>query len=455
MKAIGIDLGTTTISAVVMDEATGKTEAAYTLSNDSFLHSGHPWEKLQDPERIVEKATELLDGVLARPEYAETIRVIGLTGQMHGIVYLDRDGRHVSPLFTWQDERGNDKCFGGKSLCEILEQQYGISASTGYGLVTHLYNAATGRVPEGAVTVCTIMDYLGMVLTGRKKPLVHTSNAAGFGFFDVEHGTFRKELFSQVRISEKELSGVSGLAAQQMKLSGDIFPEVTAAPAILGTWKGIPVCVAIGDNQASFLGSVSDLRDSVLVNMGTGSQVSVYVKDYICVKGIETRPFLKGGYLLVGSSLCGGRAYSLLERFFHQYAEALHVTEPEQYSVMERLLRSYDEDAPRLKVDTRFAGTRDEPERRGKIENIGIDNFTPGALIYGVLDGMAEELYQMYLRMADGLRPPRTKIVASGNGMRKNVFLQEITARRFGMELRLTEQKEEAACGAAKAARLV
>ena len=47
---------------------------------------------------------------------------------------------------------------------------------------------------------------------------------------------------------------------------------------------------------------------TMLVNVGTGSQFSVYTKDYMTCPGLETRPF-PGGYLLVGASLCGGRAY--------------------------------------------------------------------------------------------------------------------------------------------------
>ena len=54
----------------------------------------------ENTEKLVEKAKELLDFFLERYPDAEQI---GLTGQMHGIVYLDRNGKSVSPLYTWQD----------------------------------------------------------------------------------------------------------------------------------------------------------------------------------------------------------------------------------------------------------------------------------------------------------------------------------------------------------------
>ena len=53
---------------------------------------------------MMNQALRLLDQLLER--YPQTAS-IGLTGQMHGIVYLDREGRCISPLYTWQDGRGN------------------------------------------------------------------------------------------------------------------------------------------------------------------------------------------------------------------------------------------------------------------------------------------------------------------------------------------------------------
>ena len=92
--------------------------------------------------------------------------------------------------------------------------------------------------PRQAVSFCTIMDYLGMALTGQKEALVHTSNAAGFGLFDVQNGCFYEDIL------------------EQMGVGNAMLPKITGELSILGTYKEIPVCTAIGDNQASFLGSV-------------------------------------------------------------------------------------------------------------------------------------------------------------------------------------------------------
>ncbi len=442
MKALGLDIGTTTISAVVVGMEEREILKAYTIPNGSFIETDLPWEKIQDPDKIMQKALGLLEEIL---QEHQDIGVIGLTGQMHGIVYLDENGKHISPLYTWQDGRGNipaEKILSedpvpedalseaGRSICGILEEEYGVKAHTGYGLVTHLYNCRNNLVPEGAAKVCTIMDYLGMRLTGRRTPLMHSSNAASLGLYDAKKNGFRADIL------------------QKAGADADILPEVTDDFISVGSYKGIPVSAAIGDNQASFLGSVENAADSVLVNMGTGGQISVLSDTYFTAKGIEARPFVKGHYLLAGSSLCGGRAYALLEHFFRSYAEAAGITGVDHYSVMGKILDEKN-DGEKLKVNTTFSGTREKPEKRGSIKNIGTENFTPKALIGGVLEGMAEELYKMYRKIEKGLAGPKTRMVASGNGIRKNRHLQEVMSEKFGMSLELAKREEEAAYGAA------
>ena len=432
MKVLGIDIGTTTISAVVMDMDTQKVEKAYTISNNSFLAAGHAWEKIQDSAVIITKAKNLVDSILE--EYPEIER-IGMTGQMHGIVYLDKEGSAISPLYTWQDRRCDEKCFDGKCISQIIEEKTGKTVPTGYGLATHIYNLKVGSVPQNAVQICTIMDYLGMVLTGEKRPLVHSSNAASLGFYDAEAGGFVKE------------------DLERLGVDIGILPTVTEYFTFLGEYRGRLVSVAIGDNQASFLGAVYDMENSVLVNIGTGGQISVLSDHCFMAENIEARPFVKGRYLLAGSSLCGGRAYATLEKFFKTYAQAMGVTETNHYAVMEKLLETREE-TERLIVDTRFSGTRSESERRGKIEGISTENFTPAALIYGVLEGMAQELYDMYQVIVAETDRRKVKMIASGNGIRKNVWLQRILSQKFHMSVQLAEYEEEAAVGAVRSAEL-
>ena len=416
---LGLDIGTTTISLTIAEKDTGRQTDAVTIDNGAAIPGG----KCQDPEIIREKALKLVaDACSSHPGIVS----IGLTGQMHGIVFLDAEGSAVSPLYTWQDEHGNLPYDEKTTYCGEILRRTGKKVPSGYGLSSFFWCSCNGRIPESAVTFCTIMDYVGMKLTGTKKPLVHSTNAASFGLYDLEHHVFYEK--------EIALIGAAGY-----------LPETTDEDRIQGTYAGIPVSVAIGDNQAAFFGAVDRPEITVSVNCGTGSQISAAVDSCLGQNAPEIRPYIDGKYLLNGSALCGGRAYAILERFFRLYADAAGLGGVEQYEVLNRIAAEGEDRA--LKVRTQFAGTREDPSVRGSITGIGEDNFTPQAMAAGFLHGMADELYEMYLSM--GLSG-RTELVASGNAIRKNPALQKIFSETFGMNLIVTEIKEEAAYGAAK-----
>ena len=402
MQAIGIDIGTTSICGIVIDTETGACIQSITKDSNAFLSPSAPWEKIQSAETIVTIAKDILHALIS-PETC----VIGVTGQMHGILYVDETGVCVSPLYTWQDGRGNQP-YRDTTYAEFL------GCNSGYGCVTDFYNKENGLVPPSACCFCTIHDYFVMALCGLKRPLVHTSDAASFGLFDLKTKEFQ-------------------------------YPTAfTVADGyhIAGTYHNIPVSVAIGDNQASVLSTLSS-NDDLLVNVGTGSQVSVICDDIVTGIGIETRPFFDGKYLAVGAALCGGRAYATLKDFYKAILSPIAEADDKAvYALMSQMLQ---EDGPALTVDTRFEGTRADKTIRGSIQNISTANFTPAALTKGVLAGMVTELYDMYLVMGKTI----TGIVGSGNGIRKNEALANTVSRIFGCPLKIPYHTEEAAFGAA------
>lgn len=101
-----------------------------------------------------------------------------------------------------------------------------------------------------------------------------------------------------------------------------------------------------------------------------------------------------------------------------------------------------------LSVDTRFCGTRREPDIKGAILQITEDNFTPQQLTRGFLMGMCRELYAFYEQMEKLTGDKRTHLVGSGNGVRKNKILQHYLEETFKMPLEIPANTEEAAFGA-------
>lgn len=426
MRVLGLDIGTTTVSAVIRDD--GVVSASKTLKNDSFLLGGPSWERVQDPTQILQTAASAVQSLLT--QFPGTER-IGVTGQMHGIVYLDASGDPVSPLYTWQDGRGDLPRSGSESWAESLSRLTGYPLATGYGLVTHCYNLHNGLVPKDAAVFCTIHDYVAMKLAGLTRPVTEASDAASLGLFDVQNGCFDRAALDKAGVDPR------------------LLPALADSPQLGVGSSRIPVYTAIGDNQASFLGATGGKAGCMLVNVGTGSQFSVHTDRYLTCEGLETRPFPGGGFLLVGASLCGGRAYALLERFFRQSAELVTgQPQPTCYDAMAQLLESapLPEDIPQ--ITPLFQGTRADPSLRGSITGVSTENFTPLHFIYGMMDGMADELHQMYVRCrAAGVGP--ATLIGSGNGLRRNPALCRRFEECFRQRLCLSENNEEAACGAA------
>jgi sedoheptulokinase len=427
--ALGIDIGTTTLSAAVVQLDGGRSAAVRTVETGPFLPSDRPWEKMQDADRILTQVKELLSSLILR---FPGIEAIGFSGQMHGILYCTEDGRACSPLYTWQDGRAE-----ADGLCEEIRRKTGWQVASGYGLATHLYNVRHGLVPPEAARLCTVMDYAAAAVCGLSVPVMHASDAASIGFYDRTAGRFDEE------------------AIRSLGMDPSLLPPVVEDFSVIGSFGGIPVAVAIGDNQAGFLGSVRDPGTTALANFGTGSQISVYADRDDGVPrmsdgaSVEVRPFCGKTVLYSGSALCGGRAYAILELFFRACLAAAGYDAGEQYETLNALAAKGLAEGNALAVTTAFSGTRDDPDARGSVEGISEEDFTPSALAAGFLIGMAKELRALYEKMPhEGL----TALVASGNAVRRNPALRTALATVFGAKVLIPESMEEAAYGAALAA---
>ncbi len=402
MKAIGIDIGTTSICGVLVDCSNGTIIKSVNKDSNAFIATDNEWEKIQDTNKIINMALEIADDLVC-----EDCAAIGITGQMHGIVYYDENGKSVSPLYTWQDGRGNQKYNETQTYSEY------VGFPSGYGYVTDFYNRQNGITPKQAVGYCTIHDYFAMVLTNRKKAVLHSSDAASYGDYNLATNKFNH----------------------------DFFGDVTNEYAIIGEYKGIPVSVAIGDNQASVFGAIS-CDDDILLNIGTGSQISVVSDKIIEGENIEVRPYTDGKYLIVGAALCGGRAYAMLEKFF---AEIVYEATGIKMSMYEVMNGMQAQSGDSLVADTRFSGTRSDPSITGSITGITTSNYTPGDVKNAFLYGIIKELHNMFSQM----NVSRKSLVGSGNGIRKNAALKVTAENMFASKMKIPVHVEEAAFGSA------
>lgn len=96
MHFIGIDIGTSSICGVAYNFSIKETKSI-TKENNTYITSPNQWERTQDAKTILSIVLDIIHEFQAK--YPD-IKGIGMTGQMHGIVYVNADGEAVSPLYT-------------------------------------------------------------------------------------------------------------------------------------------------------------------------------------------------------------------------------------------------------------------------------------------------------------------------------------------------------------------
>ncbi len=424
MRYLGLDLGTTSLSAAVIDLSAGTVLTTRSRRHGADLPPDVPGAHRQDPDVLVAGALELL-----RELVTETgpVAGVGVTGQMHGVLYTDAVGRAVSPAYTWLDRRAGVRD-GEMTYQELFADATGESVPLGYGALTHFALQRTGRVPASATHLCTPADYLVMRLADLTYPVIDPTLAHSLGLFDLGRNSF---------------------AAGWGALESPVRLPALSGGVVVGHQGDAPVVTAIGDNQASFIGSAHDPQRTASVTLGTSGQVTCIsrVRPEHSGPDMEVRPFPGGGFLLVGASLTGGKAFEVLANLVDSVAVALTGRRADDPYA---LLGSGVAPPPYPVVDTRFAGSRGGAQA-GAIHNVTVDNLTLPHLVYGFAQGVVDELHAFWAgAFAEaGATASVTKLVGSGNALRRSALVQERLSATFGLPLTLTEHQEEAAVGAA------
>jgi sugar (pentulose or hexulose) kinase len=450
---MGVDVGTTKIAALLLDTSSGDIKAINVVPNSSETtdaqHKARGWSEW-DAEKAAELTYEAIAGVTAHSS-SQKIEGIGVTGQMHGTVMVSPDRRVLTPFIGWQDRRCDEEICGDTSYIDRMIElagedgfsREGCHPATGYMGSTLFWLKENGALPLEPATACFLPDYVVMKMTGQP-PVTDPTDAGSSGIFDVISRKWDSTLIRKLGLQYDLLP--------EVKNSGKVIGELKAEAAEkTGLLRGTLVCVACGDNQASFLGSVNNRRKDALVNIGTGGQVSVWVPDHMSAREVDTRCYLDESYLLVGAGTCGGRSYKLLQSFFLEIGHAFFGAKGDEklYDEMTRLAAEVPPNSDGLQCDPLFTGTRLDPNLRGAWLGVSESNFTPGHLARALLEGVAKRFKVLYDEMLQSGVSPRTRLVGSGNGVRKNRLLVKILSDAFGMPFQIPVNTEEAALGAA------
>jgi sugar (pentulose or hexulose) kinase len=464
--ALGIDIGTGKIAAVILDPA-GSILAVASRPHQAAI-SAPPGHFEQDPQKLY---SVVRDVVRELPEpLREQVRSVGLTGQMHGVVLVDAQNLPVSPLITWQDQRVLTDNFFAQ-----LQDRLNKWVFVGYGLVTLAYLCTKKLLPSNAACGSTIHAWLASRLCGMNRPVLDPTDAHSWGLFE----GFLDEQWDRSEIS---LAGIPQDIIPDIVPTGNRIGNLSESMAAeFGLPKDAAVFAALGDNQASIVATLENPQTDLGLTLGTGGQLSAVIQlDERYFKGLdqqsfadryqeltgrhpgkakyrkvisesyELRPFLGDKQrLAVAALLCGGSAWNWLAESVHRWMADLGTAPIDPTELFARLNEKGLKSHSRVLVRPHFLGERFDPELRGRIDGLDLNPLDIGALARGVAKGIADSLRIM---MPYPFLKKRKRIVASGNALRRNPLLVKAAEEVFGLPVVLSPYTEEAACGAARIA---
>jgi xylulokinase len=269
---LGIDLGTTGVKAVLFNAEDGEVRSSAFCSYPLF-HPRPGWAE-QQPEdwwsATLQALKTCVSGGRAKGIPAASVRGIGVSGQMHGVVLLDEDSLVLRPAIIWADQRSEEECrqiterVGASHLIELVSNP----ALTGFSLPKLMWirNHEPDLFARGR-TLLLPKDYIRYRLTGVLG--MEISDAAGTCLLDVVHGRWSEELLSLLDLDRRLLPPVIASEA----VAGGLLPDVASQVELPG---GTPVAGGGADNACGAVGSGVVRQGLALVSIGTSGVVLVH-----------------------------------------------------------------------------------------------------------------------------------------------------------------------------------
>ena len=265
MYYVGVDLGTSSVKLVLMEE---NGEIRNIVSREYPLYFPKPGWSEQKPEDWWEQFVLGMKELLAGVDHAQ-VDGISFGGQMHGLVLLDENDAVLRPAILWNDGRTQEECdylnitIGREKISSYTANM----ALTGFTAPKILW--VKKHEPEIFGKIAKIMlpkDYLAYRLSG-----VHctdVSDASGMLLFDVKNKCWSKEMIEIVGIKEEQLAKIF----ESYEVVGTL---TQAAAKELDLPQGVRVIAGAGDNAAGAVGTGTLEHGMCSVSLGTSGTVFI------------------------------------------------------------------------------------------------------------------------------------------------------------------------------------
>lgn len=270
MLYIGVDLGTSAVKLLLMDE---KGDIKKIVSKEYPIYYPRPGWSEQNPEDWYEQTAA---GIIELTEDCnkDIIGGISFSGQMHGLVILDKEDRVIRPALLWNDGRTVAECeylnqvIGREKLSEYTANM----ALTGFTAPKILW--VKNNEPENFAKIHKVMlpkDYIAYKLSG-----VHctdVSDASGMLLLDVKNRRWSREMIEIIGITEDQLPRVY----ESSQVVGTLTEKVSHELGIPSTVK----VIAGGGDQAVAAVGTGTVGDGMCnISLGTSGVVFIASKEF-------------------------------------------------------------------------------------------------------------------------------------------------------------------------------
>ncbi len=265
MYYIGIDLGTSAVKLLLMDE---KGEIRKIVSREYPLSFPHPGWSEQNPKDWYEKTLDGLEELLTDTDRS-LVRGISFGGQMHGLVMLDASDRVIRPAILWNDGRSQKQVeyLNDTIGREVLSGYTGNIAFAGFTAPKILW--VRENEPENFARIAKIMlpkDYLSYRFSGTFA--TDYSDASGTLLLDVQHKKWSEEMCGICGISTAQLPRL----CESFEKTGTLKTEIAKK---LGLSDTVIIAAGAGDNAAAAVGTGTVGAGRCTLSLGTSGTIFI------------------------------------------------------------------------------------------------------------------------------------------------------------------------------------
>jgi len=419
---IGIDVGTTGVKIVLIDE-TGKLILKTT--EEYPLITPKPGWAEQNPYDWWKSTIKGLKKIIFQSKIKpEKILGIGLTGQMHGAVFLDKENNVVHPAILWCDQRTAKECeeitqkVGEKRIFEITCNP----VLTGFQAPKILWlRKNKSEIYKKVRKILLPKDYIRFCLTGEFATDV--SDASGTSLFDVKKRNWSDEILEKLQISKDFLPE----SFESTEITGKITKKVSQ---ITGLKEGIPVVAGAGDQAAGGIGNGIVKEGLVSVTIGTSGVVFAHSEKVIVDPKGRLHTFchaVPGKWHLMGVMLSAGGSFRWFRDVFgKEEIEKAKKMKKDHYEILTNMAKEIPIGCEGLLFLPYLTGERcpyPDPNARGVFFGISLKH-TKSHFIRAVMEGVTFGLKDSVEIMKEINLPLGKEFIVSGGGGKSNFWCQ-------------------------------